>query len=173
MQQLGDLLAHRGAISWWRTCWVWWKHFFGTNPKEMGFVMLPHPLTSFDIKKHYQQELKLNWAHSCDNLHSIPKHKALGIKVYGTKVFSFYIQKFSRCIKRSCKMSLELEVFTSLSMIINSTWLLKLWHCYWKCLQASIAFGFLISFLWLFNLTLNTVSTFPKYCLLHSVHSIK
>ena len=89
------------------------------------------------------------------------------------KVFSFWIQKFSRCIKRSRKMSLELEVFTSLSMIINLAWLLKFWPCCWKYLPASIAFGSLVSFLWLFNLMLNAVSTFPSYCLLHSVHSIK
>ena len=31
---------------------------------------------------------------------------------YGTKVLSFCIQKFSRCIKCLHKMSLELEVFT-------------------------------------------------------------
>ena len=49
------------------------------------------------------------------------------------------IHKFSRCIKRLRKMSLELEVFTSLSMTIDLAWLLKLWPCCWKCLQESIA----------------------------------
>ena len=34
--------------------------------------------------------------------------------------------KFSRCIECWRKMSLELEVFTSLSMIIDLAWLLKL-----------------------------------------------
>ena len=92
---------------------------------------------------------------------------------YGTKVFSFHTHKFSRCIKRSDKICLELEVETSLSMIINLVWLLKLWSCCWKCLKASIAFWFLVSFLWLFNLMLNAVAAFPTFCLLHSVHSMK
>ena len=80
---------------------------------------------------------------------------------YVTKGFSFWIQKFSRCIKGLHKMSLELEVLTSLSMIINLALSLELWTCCWKSLQASIAFGFLVSFLWLFNLMLNVVSAFP------------
>ena len=33
--------------------------------------------------------------------------------------------------------------------------------------------GFLVSFLWLFNLRLNAVSAFPTYCILHNMHSIR
>ena len=32
-----------------------------------------------------------------------------------------------------------------------------------KCLLASMAFGFFMSFLWLFSLILNDVSDFPTY----------
>ena len=48
------------------------------------------------------------------------------VSLYGTKIFSFCIQKFSRCIKRSHKMSLELKAFTSLSTIISLARPLKL-----------------------------------------------
>ena len=80
--------------------------------------------------------------------------------------------KFSHCMECWHKMSVELEVFTSLSMIINLAWLLNLWHCCWKYQQASIALGSLVSFLCLFNLMVNVVSAFPTYYLLQSVHSI-
>ena len=72
---------------------------------------------------------------------------------YETKVFSFWIQKFS-CIKHSLKISLELEMFTSLPMIINLAWFLNLWPCCWKCLEANIAFAPLVSFRWLSNQSL-------------------
>ena len=53
-----------------------------------------------------------------------------GINKLQPKVFSFWIQKFSCCIKHFHKMYLELEVLTSLSIIINLAWLLlKLWPC--------------------------------------------
>ena len=41
-------------------------------------------------------------------------------------VLSFWIKKFLRCIKSSHKMSLEVEVLTGLSVIVNLMWLLKL-----------------------------------------------
>ena len=34
----------------------------------MGFLMLPHPLTNFEIQKYYQNEPRFNGAFSRDNL---------------------------------------------------------------------------------------------------------
>ena len=34
----------------------------------MGFLMLPHPLTNFEIQKYYQNEPKFNVVFSRDNL---------------------------------------------------------------------------------------------------------
>ena len=40
--------------------WLW---------KRMGFLMLPHPLTNFEIQKYYQNEPKFNGIFSRHNLH--------------------------------------------------------------------------------------------------------
>ena len=34
----------------------------------MGFLMLPHPLTNFEIQKYYQNEPRFNGAYSRNNL---------------------------------------------------------------------------------------------------------
>ena len=43
-----------------RNCksWLW---------KRMGFSMPPHPLTSFEIQKHYQNEPRFNGVYSRNN----------------------------------------------------------------------------------------------------------
>ena len=91
----------------------------------------------------------------------------------GTSVFSFWIQKFSLITNISRSVSLEPCKFTSLSMMMNLRCLLKLCPFSWKYLQARMELGFLVSFLWLFNLRLNAVSAFQTYCILHNMHSIR
>ena len=90
-----------------------------------------------------------------------------------TSVFSFWIQMFPLITNNSRSASLEPCKFTSLSMMMNLACLLKLCPFSWKCLQARMELGFLVSFLWLFNLRLNAVSAFPTYCILHNMHSIR
>ena len=34
----------------------------------MGFLMRPHPLTNFEIRKYYQNELRFNGDFSRDNI---------------------------------------------------------------------------------------------------------
>ena len=92
------------------------------------------------------------------------------LSLNGTSVFSFWIQKFSLITNISCSASLEPCKFTSLSMMAC---LLKLCPFSWKCLQARMELGFLVSFLWLFNPKLNAVSAFLTYCILHNMHSIR
>ena len=41
----------------------------------MGFLIPPHPLTNFEIQKHYQNELRFNGVFSRDNL---PKKQRMG-----------------------------------------------------------------------------------------------
>ena len=41
------------------------------NKKQKEFLMLPHPLTYFDIQKHYQNETRFNGVYSRDNLPKI------------------------------------------------------------------------------------------------------
>ena len=36
--------------------------------KKNGFLVLPHPLTNFEIQKYYQNEPRLNSVYSRDNL---------------------------------------------------------------------------------------------------------
>ena len=91
----------------------------------------------------------------------------------GTSVFSFWIQKFSLITNISRSVSLEPCKFTSLSMMMNLACLLKLCPFSWKCFQARMELGFLVSFLWLFNLRLNAISAFPTYSILHNMHSIR
>ena len=65
---LGNLLAGKGIARAGsgnkkrkRNCrsWYW---------KTMGFLMLPHPLTSLEIQKYYQNEPKFNGVFSRNNL---------------------------------------------------------------------------------------------------------
>ena len=93
------------------------------------------------------------------------------LSLNGTSVFSFWIQKFSLITNISCSASLEPCKFTSLSMMMNLACLLKLCPFSWKCLQARMELGFLVSFLWLFNPKLNSVSACLTYCILHNMHS--
>ena len=92
------------------------------------------------------------------------------LRLNGTSVFSFWIQKFSLITNISRSASLEQYKFTSLSMMAC---LLKLGPFSWKCLQDRMELGFLVSFLWLFNPKLNAVSAFLAYCILHNMHSIR
>ena len=58
------------------------------------------------------------------------------VSPYGTKIFSFWIQKFSGCIRRSRKMSLELEVLTSNLVVGNVHKLvlcLGVWYLFYDC----------------------------------------
>ena len=50
---------------------------------------------------------------------------------------------------------------------------MKLWPCILKWWHAGIAFGLLTSSLWLFSLKFKGVLDFPRYWILHNVHSIK
>ena len=40
----------------------------------MGFLMLPHPLTKFEIQRYYQNEPRFNWVFSRNNLPKTIKH---------------------------------------------------------------------------------------------------
>ena len=39
--------------------------------QQSGFLMLPHPLTNFEIQKYYQNEPRFNGVYSRDNLPKI------------------------------------------------------------------------------------------------------
>ena len=71
---LGNLLAVKGIL---RAglgekkekefkIWLW---------KTMGFLMPPHPLTSFEIQKYYQNEPRFNDVFSRNNLHKKTKDR--------------------------------------------------------------------------------------------------
>ena len=61
----------------------------------------------------------------------------------GAKASSFIVLKFSRCFSLSFNVSdAVVWMFLSCSMIMMFPWLLKLWSCLLKCLQAGIALGF-------------------------------
>ena len=92
----------------------------------------------------------------------------------GSSVFSFWILlNLSLITNISRSASLDPCKFTSLSMMMNLACLLKLCPFSWKSSQARMELGFLVSFLWLFNLRLNAVSAFSTYCILHNMHSIR
>ena len=62
--------SFRKFISRKRNCksWYW---------KTMGFLMLPHPLTNFEIQKYYQNEPRFNGVFSRNNL--AKKKKGWGV----------------------------------------------------------------------------------------------
>ena len=47
-----------------------------SHRKKNGFLILPHPLTNFEIQKYYHNEPKLYGVYSRDNL---PKNKGWGV----------------------------------------------------------------------------------------------
>ena len=68
---LGNLLAGKGIVkagsgnkkgSW------YWSYFILCFVKRMGFLMLPHPLTNFEIQRYYQNEPRFNGDFSRNNL---------------------------------------------------------------------------------------------------------
>ena len=78
-------------------------------------------------------------------------------KQHGVKVLSFLIQKFSLSFNLNCSVSVGVVlIFRSCSIIINLSCLPLLL----TCLHASMAFGFFMSFLWLFSLILKLLSMF-------------
>ena len=89
-------------------------------------------------------------------------------KPYGVKVLSFLIQKFALSLNLNFSVLLVLLfIFRSCSIIINWLFLLNICSMLLKCLHASMAFDFFMSFLWLFSLILNNASDFPTYWILH------
>ena len=92
---------------------------------------------------------------------------------FGCSGSSIWIQKIFLSISLCRKMSFELVVFVSLSIMMNFACLLKTCFFSWKCLHANVASGFLTSLGWLHSLTLKLVSDFPTHCFLHKVHSIR
>ena len=90
-------------------------------------------------------------------------------KPYGVKVLSFLIQKFSLSFNLSFSGSVWVGfIFCSCSIIIKLLCLLNVCSLLLKCLHASMAFAFFISFLWLLDF-----SHFPTYWILHTTHSSK
>ena len=61
---LGNLLTDKGALA---TISSRWRH----NWSRRGFLMLPHPLTNFEIQRYYQKEPKFNGVYSRINLPEI------------------------------------------------------------------------------------------------------
>ena len=66
------------------------------HKKQNGFLMLPHPLTNFEIQKYYQNEPRFNVIYSRDNLQKI-KDGAYIINLdecsdIGTHWVAFYVQ---------------------------------------------------------------------------------
>ena len=51
----------------------------------MGFLMLPHPLTNFEIQKYYENESRFNGVFSKDNL---PKKIKDGTYVINLDVYA-------------------------------------------------------------------------------------
>ena len=50
-------------------CKSWlWPSFVLRLTKQYGFLMLPHPLTNFEIQKYYQNEPRFNGVYLRDNL---------------------------------------------------------------------------------------------------------
>ena len=72
-------------------------------------------------------------------------------------VFTFWVQKSPFTSHNSRSASLESCSFTSLSMMMNLASLLNLCPSSWKSFQARMELGFLVSFLWLFNPTINFI----------------
>ena len=81
---LGNLLAGKGIVkagsgnkkgSW------YWSYFILCFVKRMGFLMLPHPLTNFEIQRYYQNEPRFNSAFSRNNLPKKIKHGAYVINL--------------------------------------------------------------------------------------------
>ena len=52
-----------------RNCKSWlWSSFVLCFRKKLGFLMLPHPLTNFEIQKYYENEPRFNGVFSRNNL---------------------------------------------------------------------------------------------------------
>ena len=65
---LGNLLAGKGIVR----AWFW---------NTVGFWISPHPLTNFEIKRYYQNELKFNGVFSRNNLSKKIKNRAYVISL--------------------------------------------------------------------------------------------
>ena len=75
----------------------------------MGFLMLPHPLTNFEIQKYYENEPRFNSVFSRDNL---PKKKKDGAYVIN---FDEYADTGTYWIVLFCKKN-EIVYFDSFSI---------------------------------------------------------
>ena len=76
------------------------SHLNNHNQSQQGFLILPHPLTSFEIQKHYQNEAKLNSVYSKNDL---PKTQdggyvinVDGYKSIGTHWIASYVNGHNR-----------------------------------------------------------------------------
>ena len=141
-----------------------WNFEFDKN--DMTSNMLCFTMMSLLIS-----QLSWNWMESeqHESLFYLPRS---WLSLNGTSVLSFWSQKLSFTTNISRSVFLEPCRLTSLSIMMSSACLLKLIPCSWKYLKARTELGFLVSFLWLFNLRLNAVSAFLTYCILHNMQAI-
>ena len=62
---LGNILAGKGMN---RTGEEFLRAGYGSSIKSKEFLILPHPLTNFEIQRYYQNEPRFNGVYSRDNL---------------------------------------------------------------------------------------------------------
>ena len=62
---LGNILAGKGMN---KTGEEFLRAGYGSSIKSKEFLILPHPLTNFEIQRYYQNEPRFNGVYSRDNL---------------------------------------------------------------------------------------------------------
>ena len=78
----------------------------------MGFLMLPHSLTNFEIQKYYEKESRFNGVYSRDNLPNKIKEGAYVINLdEHTDTGTHWIALFCKKVKLFISIALELSIF--------------------------------------------------------------
>ena len=128
-----------------------------TSPSDINVICLIHMQREGTVVKERST--------ACHGVHLVLhlNKKVLKFLVFISNISVF----FSLCFKTSVDVFLIL-FNCSVSMTFTCLWkalfkLLKCWH-------ASMALGFFMSILWLFNLMWEGVSDFSTYCILQSRH---
>ena len=110
----------------------------GEGTIRAGFLMLPHPLTNFEIQQYYQNEPKFNDIYSRNNLPKIKEgtyvinldeYKSIGtywIALYANAENLTYFDSFGLDIfKKKFENSLEIKILQRIFIEYRH----MIWHC--------------------------------------------
>ena len=90
----GNLLTGKGIVRAGSGNKKWKRNRKGWLRKRMGFLILPHPSTNFEIQNYYQSEPRFNGVYSRNNLPEKIKDEKYAINLHELRFIAYSLDCF-------------------------------------------------------------------------------